>query len=321
MRMQKPWVRTALTALGVAGTVLVAADSDARPPHYVDGSLFSVSLETPDGGPLRVYWHRGERFVLGEPGERYIIRVTNESSERVEAVVSVDGRDAVSGNPGNYVRQRGYLVPAHGSVVLDGFRQSMDQVAAFRFTDPSDSYAARTGAPENIGVVGVAIFTERPRPVVMRRRWRPPPPIVERRGDDRADASGGAPRPKRDSAPADAGRKAAPKPAPSTGEARSTSRGYEYDYDYEDDYRNHDRWSGPRNNLGTRYGESTYSPVGTTRFVRESATSPASVLRMRYDDADGLIARGIRLWPIAPDPVVYDDPEPFPDTRFAQPPP
>lgn len=309
-----------MMALGAAGTVLIAADSEARPPHYVDSSLFSVTLETPDGSPLRVYWQRGERFVLGDPGDRYNIRVTNASSERVEAVLSVDGRDAVSGGPGNYARQRGYLVPAHGSVLIDGFRQSMEQVAAFRFTDPSDSYAARMGSPENVGVVGVAIFTERPRPIVMRRRWRPPPPpIVEREYDDRADASGAAPRPKkRDSAPAGAAPKTAPAPAPSAAEGRARSGSYEYDYDYRD---YDERWSGPRNNLGTRYGESTYSPVGTTRFVREAPSSPTSILRVRYDDADGLIARGIRLWPVAPDPVVYDDPQPFPDVRFAPPPP
>lgn len=321
MRMAS-WVRTGLALLGLTVVGLSAADSDAQPPRYFDSSLFAVTLETPDGDPLRVYWHRGQRFVLGDAGDRYNVRVSNYSSERVEAVVSVDGRDAVSGDSGDYVRHRGYLVPAHGSVLIEGFRQSLDQVAAFRFTDPSDSYAARMGSPENVGVVGVAVFSERPEPVV-RRRWRPPPPPMVDRDDDRARASG-APEP-RHAAPkagaADASPSTKSAPAPSASRSESARpRAYRYDYDYRDD--DYDRWSGQRNNLGTRYGESTYSPVGTTRFVRDNPTVPASILRVRYDDAAGLAARGIRVWPVDAEPAAYyDDPQPFPALRFAPPPP
>jgi hypothetical protein len=70
----------------------------------------------------------------------------NNSGERVEAVVTVDGRDVVSGELGNYKTQRGYVIEAYGSVVIEGFRQSLDQVAAFRFTDIGNSYSARRGS-------------------------------------------------------------------------------------------------------------------------------------------------------------------------------
>jgi hypothetical protein len=46
-------------------------------------------------------------------------------------------------------------------------------VAQFVFSSPSGSYASRTGRPDNIGVVGVAVFEEA-------RRWRPEP--ILRRG-------------------------------------------------------------------------------------------------------------------------------------------
>jgi hypothetical protein len=36
----------------------------------------------------------------------------------------------------------------------------MEQVAAFYFTALPDSYAARTGRPDNVGVIGVALFRE-----------------------------------------------------------------------------------------------------------------------------------------------------------------
>ena len=44
---------------------------------------------------------------------------------------------------------------------IDGFRQSHEAVAAFRFAKVSDSYAAQTSGDRNVGVIGVAFFGER----------------------------------------------------------------------------------------------------------------------------------------------------------------
>ena len=45
----------------------------------------------------------------------------------------------------DFRNKRGYIVPAWGSVDIDGWRLSRAQVAAFRFSSVADSYAARTG--------------------------------------------------------------------------------------------------------------------------------------------------------------------------------
>jgi hypothetical protein len=47
------------------------------------------------------------------------------------------------------------------STEIAGWRKSMDDVAQFVFTDLPDSYAARTGRPRNVGVVGIAVFAKR----------------------------------------------------------------------------------------------------------------------------------------------------------------
>jgi hypothetical protein len=53
-------------------------------------------------------------------------------------------------------------VDPRGELEVDGFRQSMDTVAAFRFGSVRGSYAAqKTGDSRNVGVIGVAIFNER----------------------------------------------------------------------------------------------------------------------------------------------------------------
>jgi hypothetical protein len=48
----------------------------------------------------------------------------------------------------------------------------MSRTAAFYFTTLPDSYAARTGRPDNVGVIGVAVFSERPRPVALQQLER-----------------------------------------------------------------------------------------------------------------------------------------------------
>ncbi len=112
------------------------------------------------GEVLPVYWHEGERHIAGEPGREYEIRLRNRSSTRVLAVTSVDGVNVITGRTASILGS-GYVLDPRGTVAIDGWRKSMDEVAAFYFTALPDSYAARTGRPDNVGVLGVALFRER----------------------------------------------------------------------------------------------------------------------------------------------------------------
>jgi hypothetical protein len=101
------------------------------------------------------------------------VRIENPTAERVEAVLSVDGRDAVSGEVADFAEQRGYVIAPFSSVVVEGFRSSLDEVRAFRFTRPQNSYSSRRGTPENVGIIGVAFFKERRRaPIAVKPRPR-----------------------------------------------------------------------------------------------------------------------------------------------------
>jgi len=86
--------------------------------------------------------------------------IVNQSANRFEAVVTVDGLDVIDGKPGALAK-RGYLVAPFATVDIDGFRQSMDEVAAFRFGSVRGSYAGQKGNDRNVGVIGVAVFAER----------------------------------------------------------------------------------------------------------------------------------------------------------------
>ncbi len=284
----------ALLALSSAGLHCAYADS---PPAHASSDATVLDHEPPAAATPRIelvddatqmlptFWQGGRRFVLGQTGTRYQIRIVNPTGSRLEAVVSVDGLDAIDGRPAN-LNKRGYIVPAFGEVTIDGFRTSLDAVAAFRFSSVRDSYAARVGRPRNVGVVGVAFFGERPAPVW---RYRAPAPEMGRAEPlppPSADAESNAP------SKSASGAAAAPASRPG---------------------------------LGTQFGESRESHVVETTFVRAS-TSPAGLSELRYDDRDGLLSRGIQLTPPPRDPRAAendrrDDAQPFPQSRFALPPP
>ena len=106
------------------------------------------------------------------------MRLTNTSSERVLVVLSVDGVNAVTGETA-HPSQAGYVLAPWQSTEIAGWRKSMEDVAQFVFTDLPDSYAARTGRPDNVGVIGVAVFREA-RPI--RYDYPAGPPIARESG-------------------------------------------------------------------------------------------------------------------------------------------
>jgi hypothetical protein len=131
-----------------------------------------------EGRRLPVYWHEGRAYVAGKPGNEYRVSLQNRLREDVLAVVSVDGINVVSGetaDPG----QSGFVLSPGGALEIQGLRKSLSQTAAFYFTSLSESYAARIGRPDNVGVIGVALF---------KRKAPPPAPISQSAPLERADA-------------------------------------------------------------------------------------------------------------------------------------
>ena len=131
----------------------------AEPPGW--GGL-RARLVDAGGAPLPTVRRGGRTTVVGRRGDRYAIELQNRTGARVEAVATVDGLDVFHGGPGSYDK-RGYVLAAGQTYRIDGFRQNMQEVAAFRFGDVNESYAAATGDDANVGVIGVAFFAERGR--------------------------------------------------------------------------------------------------------------------------------------------------------------
>jgi hypothetical protein len=164
----------------LAGAMCLAASQGA----LAAGSLADVSVyDRSTRTILPVHRAFDERYVAGKPGNEYAIRIRNRSDGDVLAVVSVDGVNVVTGETAG-PQQSGYVIPARGYVEIKGWRKSLQRTAAFYFTDLGDSYAARTGRPDNVGVVGVALFKRKPEPVPfveqkLERRDQPAAPSAE----------------------------------------------------------------------------------------------------------------------------------------------
>jgi len=189
------WRILALLAL----TALSASCSSAHippPPEPGAGRLAQIDvIDRTNGTTLPVYWYRGERWIAGAPGHRYAIAVRNRSNGRILTVLAVDGVNAVSGETASW-EQTGYVLDPGRGFDIRGWRKSQERVAAFEFTALDNSYAARTGRPENVGIIGVAVFREAPRPDMVPLA---PAPSTKSSADsnsarEREDAAGAAPR-------------------------------------------------------------------------------------------------------------------------------
>lgn len=147
-------------------------------------------IDRDSGQWLPEYGHRGQDWIAGVPGHRYSVRLTNTTSQRVLVVLSVDGVNAVTGQTAS-PSQAGYVLEPWETAEIAGWRKSLDDVAQFLFTDLPDSYAARTGRPDDVGVIGIAVFRERQqRPVYSPL---PSPPIAAGRAREQAASKAAAP--------------------------------------------------------------------------------------------------------------------------------
>ena len=146
----------------IAAATIAAASFSAQ----AIGQLADITIhDRSTGRELPVYWHEGRAYVVGRPGNEYQVGIRNQRGDDLLAVVSVDGVNVVGGQTAS-TRQGGYVVAAWQQMDIRGWRKSLGETAAFYFTSLGDSYAARTGRPDNVGVIGVALFRRKAEPPV-----------------------------------------------------------------------------------------------------------------------------------------------------------
>ncbi len=251
-------------AAGVAGAV---------------GGIADVTVyDRAENRTLPVYRHEGRYYVVGRPGNEYQIRARNRTGADILTVVSVDGVNAVSGETADW-SQTGYVLGHRQSYDIKGWRKSEQRVAAFFFTEHQNSYAARTGRPDNVGVIGVAVFRKKAEPearIEQYRRWHDVPasgPREEGPYSAAEDALAGA------GSSRSAESAAGPRHAPSQAPQKSPS-------------------------LGTGHGRSETSHITYTSFER-ATDHPEEVIAIHYNTYSNLVAMGVIRAPRIASPTPF----------------
>ncbi|WP_339133804.1 MAG: hypothetical protein WGN25_13740 [Candidatus Electrothrix sp. GW3-4] len=141
-----------LGSTAAAGDISVEVVAD-------QGYIFPAYPVSASPGTYRAY-------VQAEHNARYGLRIRNHTDKRIGLVVTVDGRNIISGKK-SYLRntERMYILGPYSVAVYRGWRTGRDEIHRFYFTEPGDSYASAWGDQTAMGVIAVAAFAEKPRPV------------------------------------------------------------------------------------------------------------------------------------------------------------
>jgi hypothetical protein len=285
--MKKPTLASCIVG-AAAFLSLLGCTQSTLAARLVDVSIVNRST----GERLTPYRHGGRLYVAGTPGDRYAVELKGRDGERVLTVLSVDGVNVLTGQTAATL-QSGYVVDGERSYSVTGWRKSMDDVAQFVFTALPDSYAARTGRPGNVGVIGVAVYREKVvPPQAIALVPYSPPPSASWRGESRSLAAD------------ESAREAAPAPASkAANEFGSVDRAQGFEPEAKS------------RRLGTGHGDREHAPTRYTEFVRNSDV-PDEVVTIYYDSRSNLIARGVIPWPRLADPTPFPASSGFvPDPR------
>ncbi len=283
----------ALIGLGVLGV---------RTDAHAAGRLADVQIiDRETGSVLPMYQSHGEYWVAGRPGARYSIMIQNHRGERLLAVTAVDGINVISGETGAF-SQSGYVFTPGERYEIAGWRKSNSEIAAFNFTAAGNSYAERTGRPANVGVIGVALFLERPARFPNYEALNRPSEesgYAQNRLQGGADSAGRSAPP---GFPIAAPAAAPPSLAGLAGEKPAAPKSEEIKPNGAISY------TAPAQKLGTGHGAREASYVQDTTFDRQSST-PNELIKIRYDSYENLVSMGV-----VPTRPAWQRLNPFPDS-------
>jgi hypothetical protein len=253
--------------LKVKNTFVAAVFMAVSASHaWAVGTIADVTIyDRTQNRTLPLHYHEGRYYVAGQPGHEYEVRIRNNQAGEILSVVSIDGVNAISGETADW-SQTGYILNPHTSFGIKGWRKNLQRVAAFFFTELDNSYAARTGRPDNVGVIGVAVFRKKHEVGALigdyLARNRPPAREAEARTEAGDSAKDSAPQAEAADAAAPRASTVVPQPAPES------------------------------KKLGTGHGQNQTSVVRYGSFERAS-TSPDEVITIFYDSYPNLVAQGV----------------------------
>ncbi len=146
-------------------------------PKVSVGMPIRVDIVNDAGQSFRQYptgsGHNVKRaYIQATNRQQYNIRVRNMTGQRIAVVVTVDGRNILSGKK-SWLRsnEKMYLLEPYQTSVYKGWRTGKNRINRFFFTESGNSYAGAWGDKSAMGVIAVVAFYEK-------RRYRTPLPMA-----------------------------------------------------------------------------------------------------------------------------------------------
>jgi hypothetical protein len=154
-------------------------------PAFVQKKDKSMSYNSFDvnvlvnGNRCKLYKYNHNTYVEAKYGSEYELEIKNNTYNRILALTSVDGLNVLNGTSASE-EDPGYVISGNSPLKIKGFQYNNNEVAAFKFTSKTQSYAKSTGgdvAAQNCGVIGFKIFSERMESPITTVTWATPNPV------------------------------------------------------------------------------------------------------------------------------------------------
>lgn len=126
---------------------------------------FSVEVLI-DGRPTSEYAARGRRYIEALANAEYELRIRNPTGNRVAVALAVDGMSTIDAQHTSAWKAKKWVIEPYGTIHVRGWQMSADNARRFYFTTERDSYGAKIGQAQNLGVIAAVFFRER-RPVTI----------------------------------------------------------------------------------------------------------------------------------------------------------
>lgn len=120
-----------------------------------------------NGKSIAEYRHDSGRFFIeGKQGTVWALRIKNNNSHRAMVVVGVDGINVINSKPiGVKKDEAGYVIDAHTSTTIKGYRLDDNNVASFQFSKADEAYASKDKKLSGTtGVISVRAYREKEKP-------------------------------------------------------------------------------------------------------------------------------------------------------------
>lgn len=150
----------------------------------VNENGFSVEILI-GGRPATEYSARGRRYIEALQNAEYELRIHNPTASRVAVAVSVDGMNTIDARHTSAWDAHKWVIEPYGTIDVRGWQMSSENARRFYFTTERDSYGAKIGQAENLGLISAVFFRER-KPFVITTPITPGRTRDDRiRGEDR----------------------------------------------------------------------------------------------------------------------------------------